>query len=378
MIINDEFFVEDAKDRRSPEIAAAWQSGQVVRNLHTLDDPVDMGTDQIKRKTRALLGYATVGTDTNGGGADGYTGTWPVTRRWINRVVPHEYTGFNELAYEPIKGLGNLYASEVMRAYPHGRTLGIEPNGQARYTNFVFQVRYDRVPWHVRKDDDVTPGDVFSPLYVAAPDPTIGKVSRPDEGYWMLFPGGHLLTRYVSRHVTDCPRMWEIPNGMLKYSEFALIGVASAGLPVGFPVVQFRQRVTYIWHGVPYQAIPRNAIAKNGGRVNRAPIDGYPIGTLLFESSREVNRQDYLGQWVADIEYNFMFMPNYDKLGEAYNGGFMGWNSVPRVMPGGIFRYAPVTTDGGAPTPGDFSRYPVGNTPYMLGHFDDLFRPDQV
>jgi hypothetical protein len=168
------------------------------------------------------------------------------------------------------------------------------------------------------------------------------------------------LGRYVTRWAH--PRTEELKLGTYKLEAQNPSTSAWSSIPDPGFVPVFSIDVLYTWHCVPYDAVPIDAIAACGAKVNDAAfdkkrnvadtlwVDMWPEGTLLFKGTSD-RLQPYSGpngELLVDVPYRFEYKPN-------------GWNKFP--PPGGTGAWWPVRRkDGGGPL-------------YDEADFKTLFKP---
>ncbi|HVS37422.1 MAG TPA: hypothetical protein VMS17_17805 [Gemmataceae bacterium] len=188
---------------------------------------------------------------------------------------------------------------------------------------------------------------------------TLG-VGRPDEGYWLAAGNGRIGGRYVTRLDEPGGYGQTIPRGFLQYQSG---GIITEGLMKVVPVTT--RKLT--WHMVPRNAVPIEAIIAQQGTVNNAPFDGWPTGTLLFDSVEPRRYRDPLLNRCIDLTYTMIGKPNINRFGQA-----LGHNSALKFIPAqppnpAFVDYDYVWSD----------KNGQGNPPYRSSNFANLFRPPQ-
>lgn len=200
--------------------------------------------------------------------------------------------------------------------------------------------------------------------------------------------------RYVTRMVRPANRVITLRQGTMCFvnqlpedAKEILFGNKER-LFEGLPVSEGRATLTYTWHNVPENGIPVSAITACLGQINSIPFGGtgvgganprfdsqpYPAQTLLFDSVTITPDLDIKGNLMYQVQYQFVFAPNFDKGGSKVA---RGWNWVlryklsninnPTNPNGSILNYYLVSSDGTL----------QGTKPKELRNFGALFVPDQ-
>jgi hypothetical protein len=167
------------------------------------------------------------------------------------------------------------------------------------------------------------------------------------------------LYRYVTRAVRSRAKEMRIPGGGWK--------TVPAGVQIMHTehvVVPFAD-VMYVWHRVPFDAIPRNALRNLEGKINSVNWDidrsvrglYWPERTLLFKGWDDSKQYwDANGTYVCDVTYLFEYNPQtwwkFPSKTAAGGKSGLGWQEV--------------SDDG---TSG-------GRHPYETGDFNLLFLPE--
>lgn len=192
-----------------------------------------------------------------------------------------------------------------------------------------------------------------------------------DEG-WHLATNGSTATRYITPSVKLATRELVLNRAILKDPR---------GKPIleGVPIRETTGEVTYTWHQVPRDALPRQAWIAGGGCVNEQDFDSWPAGCLLADSMPETRPSPNVidGQVYYDLQYRFKLLILADRLDPDGSVVFRGWNYIRRLVPqlgpvvgAGRFELLLATTDGGDGTA-------PGTTMYPNYDFASFFRPDQ-
>lgn len=354
----------------SPRYRASDQTSEIHRQFYIkLRDAGGVGPLQIADLYGALLGYHRLAS----------------TGKYINRSLPQ----FHPLSDDPYAGKLStdtefLVATSVQDLRPQGVPFGsmtVAGNEVSSYRSYLATVRYELVQYGILPDSSVTSGYLAGTLGLPM-DPLYQTrgATVPDEGVALAL--GWKYSRFVTKLVQGASRAVSVKGGVVKHVFdggsgwiTATPGGASA-IGEGLVVTQYRANVKYIWHSVPLDAIPWNAIAKCGGGVNQFTFDGYPAGTLLLSGGPKVTISTWpTGARMADIEYDMIYQPNYTTNPTTGADEYLGWNSVPRtclVNGVSIFTWWPIASDGTFPVPGQASeKFAV----FKYRNFCDLFRP---
>lgn len=227
------------------------------------------------------------------------------------------------------------------------------------YEQYRWTLTFHPYMYQVLEDGEV-PALAGSPL-------TDGTVSFPDEGSRLKKFGWH-QTRYVERRLSEAVRLITIPTGFLKYA---------GGSPVrfNFPWTEVTGWAHYVWHQVPYLAIPWRAMASMLGSVDPTPFDftnslagGGAGGTLMYCGADVQQAPGPFGDILATITHKFFFSPKWSSTEHKA----LGHNAAVRIKPGGAIDYEGIVSSADSLTP-PFRTTTDGTTPVDFGA---LFRPD--
>jgi hypothetical protein len=345
MFINGFFFYEDSSKPKSPITQFASEN---ARAIVTLRSYFLTGT-QVFQAVKALIGFNTTGLE---GGVS-----------YITRGLPAFYPAIIDPSVAPTVGLNPfgtpyLWATSIPEVEPEGNVTGLTmvgaggfgPGLRPTYNVWHFKVEFNSLTYYVKSDAQV----------LGTTGPLTGF---PNEG--QALASGWSNSRYVTKIVEDATRTVTMRKGFLRF-----VGSVDP-IPEGIPFTQFRSNITYIWHQIPIAAIPNIAIATCSGKVNNLIFDGYQPGTLLFTGYRFRPWQGPIGDRLVDIEYRFIYMPNFFITPATKAPTYAGWNSIPNVV-AGMFVYTQFSADG--------TYDPIGNPGAIVfkpADLTTLFNPDQ-
>lgn len=301
------------------------------------------------------------------------------SKKVIKRVPPLEYP------YH--KGLFCVGATKVEGITPYGtytappyRGLGsaktvlpvflVPKLGQPDFLDARIELAFQTLEFVPRPDSEV----------MSTAD---GWIGMPDEGD-ALQRG---IKRYITRSGQDAGRLLSFPGNIMYYRRF--------GLPVpqsSATFFQFAQDLVYEWFDVPEDALPQDAWAKCGARVNTKLFDGYKAQTLLFKNYSTKHETSSFGIPQYRVRYVMRYLPNVDFQDSSLHRGHNWYPTVaPATLPpqeggganplAGRLVYLEVCTRGSTGTVGDPPR-PIsplnGDSFYPEADFRDLFRAKQV
>jgi hypothetical protein len=383
-IINGIQFYEDADSNKSPRGQYATANTRVTRTLFPLSPGVP--SDEVFKyaAVKALLGYAVKGG---------------VFAPFVSRTIPSAFPYQPDALLNP-NSQYYLWATSIPQQEPLAKVLtytlaATNPNaatadGTPGYASTRWSVEYNALTYYIF--NDATALANLSTL-------SGGRYNTVNEGLLLAF--GWANSRYITKRVQPAARIITLRQGLLQSN--ASSPALATPVPAGgtleiMPITQYRANVKYIWHDVPYNCIPWNAITSCAGAVNNGPIgtppmpavvngqnyvtfppftttfDGYAPGTLLFSSVDEFEpRLSPYGQRLVDLAYNFIYQPNWtaalwaDTSGSTFTCA--GHNSLPRIDPNTKnFCYWPVSGDG---------LFNSSVVPFRTANFATLFNPDQ-
>jgi hypothetical protein len=163
--------------------------------------------------------------------------------------------------------------------------------------------------YQIKEDKDVkaqaAAGVMQSPLY----DPA-GVKTFPDEGD--ALKRGWEFSRYVTRRVALAGRLITVPVGFLEFET-----APNDGVPVTFPFPEGIANVSYVWHAVPFAAIPFKAISRCLTSINTDSFDFAEAQTLMLTSFDYDAQPGPLGPVLADVRYNCLYTPRTNAAGVA-------------------------------------------------------------
>ncbi len=161
---------------------------------------------------------------------------------------------------------------------------------------------------------------------------TGGGRSFPTEGNYFLGIGPR---RYITRFRRPASSIHTLRRGVMQHC------VDQKPVPEGIPWREFRLALEYIWHDVPEGGVPDQFIAIAGQSLNAYVFDGFPVGTVLFDSATIVPTLSPIGQRLYQVKYLFYANPNIKRLANqpaapdfGYDGNPIqantptGWNSI--------------------------------------------------
>jgi hypothetical protein len=336
-IINGIQFQEDAGANKSPHRQYAYDGSRRTVGLMTRN----MGDAQVDNAAKALLGYAYVQSAKAPGG---------INARSITRVLPWGYPA----AIDPnLNPTGNpfLWATSIPECAPDGIAISLDANNRPVWALWRWQVQLNTLPFNVFPDSTMVFGNTsFLP-------------GLPDEG--TALASGWPNTRYISRFISASPTMYKLPFNFGRWAPLTIgdISFPSAVLAQGVPIPQFRCKVEYVWHNVPYAGIPFNAIANCGNKVNNGPFDFATTGSLYLVSAGMRPIQGIFGDRLFEVRYEMGYLPTPPVFGTSY-----GWNAWPRIVldQNPPIQWWPMSQDAAG-------TYPF----FSLADFTSLFRPDQ-
>lgn len=353
-LINGFIFGENSADDPSPVELWSSDSARAIRNFYVFN------ATQLRRlqAAKALLGFNKVKLDNDTG------------RVYLTRRLPASYPAVADADTNP-KALPYMWARSISRSEPVGASTSMSPQGASEYPAYRMSCEFMALPFFVREDDQVLAQE--GPL---AANAGTGARALPDEGDALR--ESILNTRYVSRFIEDGSLTLSIRQGMMK---FVNPGVGKNGepkdfvLPQGLLFNQLRATVRYIWHEVPQDAVPTQAIANAVNTVNGEEFDGFQAGTLLFKTlGQRLMQAPFGGQRLWEMTYVMSYVPNpqtYVVTGQPRL--HLGHNAILRSradLPGGVGnplnslayeRVVDVTSS---------------RPPYQTSSFPALFRPD--
>jgi hypothetical protein len=289
---------------------------------------------------RDLIGYATLGTDKVGTNLATY----------MRRTNPLPYPGSDNLyCYSLVNGSGLGVAS-------HGAD-GVSFSG-----GYQFQAVFTSRTYQIKEDRDVKAQEAAaapqSPLW----DPT-GQKLYPDEGD--ALKRGWTNSRYVTRRVMGAGRLITVPVGFLAFAS------DNADVPVTYPYPEGIAQLSYVWHAVPFAAIPFGAISRCLNAVNSRSFDFAEPHTLMLTTYEYDAQPGPLGPILADVRYQFLYTPRVNRAGTA-----LGHAASLRVFTAGVG--APYVDYDAVGVKGDTSKSPLrGGDATSLVDPADLFRPAQ-
>lgn len=159
------------------------------------------------------------------------------------------------------------------------------------------------------------------------------------------------LHRYVSRSRVSRPREVGVLGGA-----WIIDGTNTRIMQSQFTVCPFAD-VRYVWHRIPFTAIPRNACRNCEGKINAAPFDtdtsvrghNYATETMLFKGYDDSDQfWDATGVYCVNLVYTFEYHP-------------FTWNKFPNAVNRWVLVHAEGTT---------------AQRPYETADFNTLFKPE--
>jgi hypothetical protein len=276
---------------------------------------------------------------------------FPSPVRYVSRVVPMQYFPGTASPANP-GGSSGLYASSLVNGQGSGYG-SPAPDGDVDYSGpYLWTLTFEPRDYLIDEDDAVRNPN--------APDATHAFGGLPDEGYFLAY-NGWLESRYVSKRVRPGSRLTTFPPSLLRWAS------DKTNIALSFPVKEAFQEINYIWQCVPYAAVPQQGVQAMLATVNGISFDGYPPGTLLFDSAGVDVYPGPLGDLLATVTYRVYYMAHRNNA-----GSYLGHNSALRFKPasGGTFSLDYEKVIGGD----DTTARPI--FPSTCFHW--LFRPDQT
>lgn len=310
--------VAETNDGSSPSYEFGEDSGHTSRTFYT---PWSENWEWVGNVRSDIIGSTTIKS----------TGK---LEKYLSRKIPFEHPNLP----------GTMFANNLHISGRKGKPIGPDAEGVQYFDEAALNIGFSQFPYKFLTDEELT---LLTSTY-------------PDEGS---------LLRYVSIDQQTAAKVQTVPafnNIVWDIARGAPAALAPNGKPQPLTTkattLLFEGDLVLTWHEVPYEAVPKTAMAHLVGRTNFADfghpasiVGTRPAGTLLCGVPKLKMRFLRDGNLGFDITYFFKFYPK-------------GANS---------FFYAGPLTDPGY--------YPAANIngsfvyPYdgLVTTFADLFRPEK-
>lgn len=335
-------FQDAAENEGGPTYQIAGDESRVERPILL----VDYG--DISKAVRCFIGYPSL---------QGATGD----AAFISRVLPDGYPDILDVDNQPycwatavVKGDGLA----VLDQSPTGAPFGKRARLRILYSTVSYEVLHDSLCEFVPEDGQ--------------DDPLAGY---PDEA---------CMLRYITRNPDYYTRIVTVPRALMRMvyqegdrnvrlSTSTVSVAATVGVDRGPAVMEGigknegGQRLEYVWHFVPEQAVPHTAIANAIGRVNSFTFDRgkYPPGTVRLDAARPVFGRTQTGLRVRHVRYTFTYAPKFDLAGNERGHNYF-LRVVSRHDAETVLDYRLITSNG----------LDSGTAAFGTYDFAKLFRPE--